>query len=721
LRYLRHAFYGEVRSQMTADVRVIGAAGESAGAASGLPQKVSALLHAGDFAAAVRRLGQELQHSDDPEPRLLYGQLAHFACDFETARRELETAFAGFLSAGLVRRAAVAASSLARVYLDGWGNRVAGSGWLRRASRLLEGEPPCVEQGWVAIAVLGCGVPDAAALDASARLALDTARRFGDLYLEARALAESGLAFVSLGRIDEGMTRLDESLALALGPGLGDPVVICETGCCMLTACMRVGDLARAEALVQLAEARSLTHRHNDLENAACAAVYGALLREIGRWQDAERMLVTAVEASDRCGQFLMRLEAYAALAELRVQQGRLEDAERLLFGFDDRVEALVPLAQLYVARGDYDLAAAITRRGVRLLGADRVRAVPLLLAAVEAELGRGDLEAAAVRAAELTHTARQCRRPGALAQAALGAAKVAAALGQPADAVDALEAALVRLGSEQLPLLRAAIHCTLARVLGPGDRARAVAEARAAAALHTRAGAAVDAATALLLRELGVPLPDAAGTGAAEGAATTVVPASLRRDGAYWTVRYGEVSARLRDSKGMAYLAELLSRPGVERHVFDLVDMVEGVPTEAGLDRRHLGDAGPLIDAQAKDAYRRRLFQLREAMDDADACGDQLRAEQIQAEIDAIAAELARAMGLSGRDRRASCAAEKARLNVTRAVRSAISRIREAHPPLGEELGRHVRTGMFCSYQPGPGAGSAWTVDVPATAGATG
>jgi tetratricopeptide (TPR) repeat protein len=717
---------------MTADsgARVIGAA-QSAAAGTRLPQNVRALLHAGDFAAALHRLGEELQHSDDPERRLVYGQLAHFACDFPTARRELETAFAGFLSAGLHRRAAVAASSVARVYLDGWGNRVVGSGWLRHACRLLDGEPPCVEQGWVAIAVLGCGVPDAGALEANASLALDMARRFGDLYLEARALAESGLALVSLGHIDEGMARLDESLALALGPGLGDPMVFCEAGCCMLTACLRAGDLARAEALVQLGEARGLTRLQNALEYAACNAVYGALLREMGRWQEAERMLVAAVAASDRSGQFLMRLEAYAALAELRIQQGRLEDAERLLSGFDDRVEALVPLARLHVARGDYDLAAAISRRGLRLLGADRVRAVPLLLAAVDAELGRGDLEAAFVRAAELADAAWQYGQPGALAQAALGTAKVAAARGRRADAVDALETALGKLGSDELPLLRAAIHFALARVLGPDDRARAVAEARAAAALHTRAGAAVDASATLLLRELGLPLPcaakpgaakpGAAGPGAGEGAAAAAVPAELRRDGAYWTVRYGDVSARLRDSKGMAYLAGLLSRPGVERHVFDLVDLVEGLPTEAGMDRRRLGDAGPLIDAQAKDAYRRRLLQLREVLDHADACGDQPRAVQVQAEIDAIAAELARAVGLSGRDRRASCAAEKARLNVTRAVRSAIGRIREAHPPLGEDLGRQVRTGMFCSYQPEPGAVSAWTVDVPATAGRTG
>jgi hypothetical protein len=128
-------------------------------------------------------------------------------------------------------------------------------------------------------------------------------------------------------------------------------------------------------------------------------------------------------------------------------------------------------------------------------------------------------------------------------------------------------------------------------------------------------------------------------------------------------------------------------------------------------VDRRHLGDAGAYLDSQAKNAYRRRLHQLREAMDDADAYGDRRRAEQIQAEIDALVAELARAIGLDGRDRRAACAAEKARVNVTRAVRTAISRIGQAHPCLGEHLDRHVKTGTFCSYQPGTDAGVAWAV----------
>ena len=107
---------------------------------------------------------------------------------------------------------------LGEMFANALGNLTAGRAWFARARRLVEDEPPCLEQGWVAVAAMGCDVDDPAELLAAAELALDRARRFGDVNLETKALADGGLAHVQAGRVAEGMALLDEAMALACGP-----------------------------------------------------------------------------------------------------------------------------------------------------------------------------------------------------------------------------------------------------------------------------------------------------------------------------------------------------------------------------------------------------------------------------------------------------------------------------------------------------------------------
>ena len=128
-----------------------------------------------------------------------------------------------------------------------------------------------------------------------------------------------------------------------------------------------------------------------------------------------------------------------------------------------------------------------------------------------------------------------------------------------------------------------------------------------------------------------------------------------------------------------------------------------------ADLPRSALGDAGELLDARAKDAYRRRLAEIDDDIEQARATGDAERAAQADTERDFLVRELARAFGLSGRGRRAASASERARAGVTRAVRQAIARIGEHHPQLGEHLSRTIRTGTYCAYSPDPRAPAGW------------
>jgi hypothetical protein len=135
--------------------------------------------------------------------------------------------------------------------------------------------------------------------------------------------------------------------------------------------------------------------------------------------------------------------------------------------------------------------------------------------------------------------------------------------------------------------------------------------------------------------------------------------------------------------------------------------------PMLAGMSDTELADigwhsgisdhAGEMLDAQAKAAYKRRLVELREELNEANELHLAERADALREEIEALNGELLRAVGLRGRDRKAASASERARLAVTRAIRAAIERIADNNPELGAVLIRTIRTGTFCSFIPEP------------------
>jgi tetratricopeptide (TPR) repeat protein len=194
-----------------------------------------------------------------------------------------------------------------------------------------------------------------------------------------------------------------------------------------------------------------------------------------------------------------------------------------------------------------------------------------------------------------------------------------------------------------------------------------------------------------------------------------TSTSAVLRSEGEYWTVEFGGDAFRIRDSKGMRHLARLLSAPGKEVHSLELassdaVETGEHTPRELEL-RTGWGDAGAILDPEAKAAYRARLNEIREDLAEAERWNDPERASRLQAEQRALTQELAGALGLGGRDRVAASAAERARVSVTRATRAAMARIREHSTALGDHLDATIRTGTFCSYSPDPRAPIEWKV----------
>jgi hypothetical protein len=206
-----------------------------------------------------------------------------------------------------------------------------------------------------------------------------------------------------------------------------------------------------------------------------------------------------------------------------------------------------------------------------------------------------------------------------------------------------------------------------------------------------------------------------------------------LRKEGEYWTVGYGGRVFRLKDTKGLAYLAQLLRSPGTEVHALDLVRDTDGhsesreeeanqfavaLPRSdeefesAGIHVGGLGDAGEVLDEPAKAAYRRRLAELRAEVGEAKRLDQFARAEQAEEEIAALLAELSRAVGLGGRDRRAGSAAERARQSVNRALKTVVKRIAEQEPALGALFVRCIKTGTCCSYTPDPSFPITWQVE---------
>jgi predicted ATPase len=169
---------------------------------------------------------------------------------------------------------------------------------------------------------------------------------------------------------------------------------------------------------------------------------------------------------------------------------------------------------------------------------------------------------------------------------------------------------------------------------------------------------------------------------------------ATLRPDGGVWTIDFNGTNVHVPDLKGLWHLRELVSRP----HEFVPALTLVGASSEGPIPR---GDTGPLLDREALRQYRRRLAELDHELDDAAVHGDAKRQAKQSAERDALIAELKRATGLGGRPRRSGSPAEKARLNVTRTIRHAITELSTKVPELAAHLDESIVTGVSCCYEP--------------------
>jgi ATP/maltotriose-dependent transcriptional regulator MalT len=334
------------------------------------------------------------------------------------------------------------------------------------------------------------------------RATIELARKHQAVDLEAFSLAIVGSAMVSQTKIKEGMDAIDEAMTAVVSGEVKDYFVASEIFCVTLSACELAGDFVRTNHWCEAALEYARRYQCSFL-SAYCRTTYGSLLAETGKWQDAETALMEAIRTFDE-GHRGLRVNAVLKLADLRVSQGRLEEAEVLLGGYEDYGSSVLPRARLYLARGESDLARAVLEQALQSASSPSLHRAPYLRLLVDVLLASDQLEEAAQTADELVSLSRLANSDLFLAQAEL-------ALGQiyryenKSDAVKHFRRALDHLDVHEGSLLAYRVKLELARTLRDTDRAGAITWAKAALAGFRRVGAAHDAEeTNQLLRVMG-------------------------------------------------------------------------------------------------------------------------------------------------------------------------------------------------------------------------
>ena len=389
--------------------------------------------------------------------------------------------------------AAEAAIGVTLVYEASLGNVAAAKGWLERLARLVEEHSLEPLGGWVLVLRAVLYPHDPRQAEAWAREAVEIARRFSDSDLELCALSEVGVALAVQGRVEEGLAALGEAMAGSLGGEAerADTVVYC---CCRtIVTCSLTAEINRAAQWIRAAdEFEGGLHL-----SVLCRAHYGGVLFATGRWQQAERELLAAVEEA-RDSERVVRAEALARLAELRLAQGRTEEAARLLDGLADQPAATFARAAVHLARGEAQAAVRLAARRARRLNREPLGAAACVELLCRAQRGTADAHA---RALQLLETGE---RLGCDVVVARGARALGRCL-PPDAAVEHFERALELFAARGLVYEAAVAQLLLAQALSVGHSQAAISEARLALDEFERLGAAEADTAAALLRSLGV------------------------------------------------------------------------------------------------------------------------------------------------------------------------------------------------------------------------
>jgi hypothetical protein len=516
---------------------------------------------------------------------------------------------------------------------------------------------------------------------------------------------------------------------LALPEAPGELVVLARN--IEIDLLLERGILGAADASIDALE--RLSQQLRDVRARPYAHVHRARRAVMeGRWADAERSIDEADQAAATLDDSTFPLTVGGVRFVLALARGRPADLEPELRELATNLPTMpvweAGLAWIHASKGEQHEASRLLGR----LAADQLTRIPrnnmwpitiALLAQSCAEIGDASharpLYDALVPFSELITISPVAGYMGPVARL-LGV--LAETLGDRALAERHLRAALeLARGQRMLPMI-STIAVDLARVIDASDP-ESCSEAIDLLAEAER-GAAELEMPALAQRARGVAeaLPARDRERAPRKAvAAEPLSAAATREGEVWSFQFEGRTVRVRDSKGVRLLAQMLAHPGLELDALQLDRGAESapassartgaIPAELSVDDPRAG-TGPALDETAKSAYRRRVDDLREELDEAERFNDPERVARAREEMDFIARELSSAVGLGGRDRPQAAAAERARVNVTRAVKTAIRRLSVQDVSIGAELRATVQTGRYCSYRPDPRRPIDWKVD---------
>jgi hypothetical protein len=476
-------------------------------------------------------------------------------------------------------------------------------------------------------------------------------------------------------------------------------------------------------------------------------------LLELGDGPAAQRVLPELVRLADSLRQPLVRLVARSRRSTLAALTGDLAGAaEFARQAFQIGQAASLPDAgavywgQLFAVWLHADLPGEDEQwmeRELRDLVARSHMSVAHAAALVQIEAAHGATEQARGRLDELIGTGLDTLRPDMLYVWALTLLARGCVLLRAAGHAPRLYRALAPYAG-RVAVAAGAVMCSgstdfyLAGLAALGDDvAAAERHYRAAAGCHRRLGARPMLAHtlreyALLLSQRAAPgdLPAAAAALtearaiAADCGMTRLLAAfdrpdqrdgpgsalTLTREDGFWLVSYAGAPARVPDSLGLRYLGLLVRNAGRELAAVELIRLAAATGSAgrglagaaSNADGLHdASGADDILDRQAVAAYRQRIAGLDEELAEAEEWHDTERASRLRAEKDFLVRELAAATGLGGRPRQLGSESERARLNVTRAIRTAIARIRDRAPDAAAHFDQAVRTGTRCSYRP--------------------